>query len=63
MTTDPRPLSQLVSQGWEVVSYSPLAGSEGHVDCFLLRRQKQHKILKVRRKVIGGGYVVRESDV
>jgi hypothetical protein len=66
MTQELRPLSQLIGQGWELVSYS--AGSDynnggGMMDCFLLRRQKQHKLLKVRRKYLGNGLVVRELDL
>lgn len=67
MNTEPRPLSQLVSQGWEIVSYSSgqdySNGGSGIMDCFLLRRQKQHKLLKVRKKYFGQGLVVRELDV
>ena len=64
MTEETRPLSQLVSQGWEVVSYSSGHDDRGALtDCFLLRRQKQHKVLKVRRRVFGAGFVVRETDV
>jgi hypothetical protein len=65
MTDETRPLSLLVAQGWELVSYSA-AGDPGHygiTDCFLLRRQKQHKLLKVRRKHFGGGHTATETDV
>ncbi len=65
MTDETRPLSLLVAQGWELVSYSA-SGDPGHggiTDCFLLRRQKQHKVLKVRRKHLGRGCVATETDV
>ncbi len=64
MADDDKPLSTLVAQGWEILHYtSGMEMNEGHVDCFLLRRQKAHKVLKVRRKMIGKGYVVKEMDV
>lgn len=64
MDSNDRPLSYLVSQGWEVVGFS--SGTDGHhgvSDNFLLRRQKSHKLVKVRRKVLGKGYVVTETDI
>lgn len=64
MAEEIRPLSQLVSQGWEVLTYSSGHDAQGAVmDCFLLRRQKLHKVLKVRKKLIGAGFVVVETDV
>lgn len=58
-----RPLSLLVSQGWEVIGYSQGVDSGGnHTDGILLRRQKQHKLLKIRKKLMGG-YAVSELDV
>ena len=60
-----RPLSTLVAQGWEIVSYAAglESGSGAPVQNVLLRRQKNHKILSVRRKSFGGGYVVKEFDL
>ena len=65
MTAEIRPLSQLVSQGWEVLSYSCTYDHmrTAQIDCFLLRRQKQHKVLKVRSKNFGAGYAIREIDL
>ncbi len=63
MSDSDKPLSQRVSQGWEIVSYTVSAESGGYMECFLLRRQKQHKILRVRPKTFGKGYVVKEFDV
>ena len=65
MTNTDRPLSTLVAQGWEIVDY---ASSYNHssgasVDSVLLRRQKQHKILKIRKKWFGSGVVVNEIDL
>lgn len=60
-----RPLSTLVAQGWEIVGYAwgqdPQSGMAGN--SVLLRRQKQHKVLQLRRKVFGGGFVAREYDI
>ncbi len=63
MADEDKPLSQMVSQGWEVVSYTVAPEAEGMMQCFLLRRQKQHKILRFRPKTFGKGYVVKEYDV
>lgn len=59
-----RPLSDLVKQGWEVVDYSVTdsSGETWHHN-FLLRRQGQHKILTVRKKMIGEGLVSSEVEV
>lgn len=63
--TDEKPLSILVSQGWEVVGYA--AGSDArsgaHNHSVLLRRQKQHKILQIRNKWMGKGLVATEIDL
>ena len=63
MTEDNKPLSQLVAQGWEVINYAVAYEAEGAMQCFLLRRQKQHKVLRLRPKTFGKGYVVKELDV
>lgn len=65
MSNEERPLSALVAQGWEIVSYS--SGHEyasgAAVENILLRRQKNHRILSIRPKTFGGGYVVKEVDL
>ena len=65
MTADDRPLSTLVAQGWEIVSYSSghEPGTGTPVENVLLRRQKHHKILSVRRKTLGGGLATKELDL
>ena len=65
MIDDDRPLSKLVAQGWEIVSYASghAPRSQMPVENVLLRRQKNHKILSVRRKTFGGGLVVTEFDL
>ncbi len=59
-----RPLSALVSQGWELRDYRA-SQEEGtmlmHV--FLLARQREHKLLIVRKKMMGRGVVAEEIDV
>jgi hypothetical protein len=65
MAGEDKPLSTLVSQGWEVVSY---ASTHDHArgmasDNFLLRRMKSHKLLKIRRKIFGGGFTITEMDI
>jgi hypothetical protein len=59
-----KPLSDLVRQGWEVVGYSVTdsSGETWHHN-FVLRRQGQHKLLTVRKKMLGDGVVASELDV
>lgn len=63
--TENRPLSTLVAQGWEIVGYAwgqdPSSGMAGN--SVLLRRQKQHKVLQLRRRVFGRGFVASEYDI
>jgi hypothetical protein len=64
MTDGTRPLSELVTQGWEILNYtSSYDGSGVVVENFLLRKQKMHRILSVRPKMVGKGYVVKEMDI
>jgi hypothetical protein len=66
MAAEDKPLSTLVSQGWEVVSYAAVYDRNRAVmsDNFLLRRMKSHKILKVRRGFWGAGrLIVTELDI
>ena len=59
-----RPLSTLVGQGWEVLQYSAGTGESGmHEHCFLLRKGRDHRVLRVRKKMMGGGLVGEEIDV
>ena len=64
MSGSEKPLSTMVSQGWEVVGF---AGSTPHqgstVNTFLLRKMKAHKLLRIRKKTFGGGYAVTEQDI
>ena len=58
------PPSDLVRQGWAVVSYSATDMSgETYQHNVLLTRQGQHRILTLRKKMIGDGVVASEMDV
>lgn len=63
MSEEDKPLSLRVAQGWEIVSYTVSAESTGFMECFLLRKQKAHKVLRIRQKAFGKGFVVKEMDV
>ena len=57
-----RPLSSLVAQGWEIVDYSTTdASGTAYQHSLLLRRNGQHKILVLRKKMLGDGIVVEEE--
>ena len=59
-----KPISDAVRQGWEIVSYSATDMSgETYQHNVLLRRQGQHKILTLRKKMIGDGVVASELEV
>jgi hypothetical protein len=59
-----RPLSALIDQGWELHSYRSTQ-EEGTMlmHAFLLKRQRDHKLLLVRKKVMGEGIVAEEIDL
>ncbi len=57
------PLSDLVRQGWQVVSYSTDSSGETWHHNFLLARNSQHKVLTVRKKMLGDGLVASEMEV
>ena len=60
-----RPLSSLVKQGWEIAGYSATDSSgTAWQHSVLLRRNGQHKIVVLRKKMLGEGIVVdSELDV
>ena len=59
-----KPLSDLVRQGWSVVAYSSTDMSgETYQHNILLTRQGQHRILTLRKKMMGDGVVVSELEV
>lgn len=60
-----RPLSSLIQQGWEIAGYSATDSSgTAWQHSVLLRRNGQHKIVVLRKKMLGEGIVVdSELDV
>ena len=53
------PVSDLVRQGWEIVSYSATdASGTAYQHSVLLRRSGEHKIVVLRKKILGDGVVV-----
>ena len=47
-----------------MVDFSVATDSSGwQSHCFLVRRQGQHKVLSVRKKMLGDGVVVSEMEV
>ena len=61
---EPRPLSDLIAQGWEVKQYHPVLGPAGLIEhAFHLQRQRESKVLLVRRKMMGEGLHAEEFDL
>ena len=59
-----KPLSALVAAGWEVFQYAASVSEAGVMEhCFLLRKGRDHKVLKVRKKMLGEGLVTEELEV
>jgi hypothetical protein len=64
MSDADKPLSALISQGWEVSHYSASIGDSGMLQhCFLMRKGGRAKILIVRAKIMGEGVVAEEKDI
>lgn len=59
------PLSALLSQGWEVVNYSAALDPNTAMllHCFLVRKGNRAKVVTVRKKIIGDGFMVEETEV
>jgi hypothetical protein len=59
-----RPLSAQLSQGWEVSHYSTTQDASGVLmHCFLLRKGGRAKLLSVRAKMMGEGFVSVEKEI
>ncbi len=64
MSTTQTPLSALAAQGWEVIQYSAAIDSSGMFQhCFLLKKGGRHKVLMVRDKMMGEGFIAEERDL
>lgn len=64
MDNEPKPVSQLVAQGWEILGNSTSFDAYGRpVHSVLLRRHRQHKFVTLSQKFFGKGIVVEERDV
>ena len=61
---EPRPVSDLVDQGWRVKHYYAVLGPTGLIEhAFHLQRQYDNKVVLVRRKMMGEGLHAEEFDV
>ncbi len=59
-----KPLSEAVSAGWTIVTYAVNdLGGTGVYHNILLERQGQHKVLTIRKKMLGEGLVFEELEV
>lgn len=63
MANAQQPVSDLVAQGWEIQGFSTTPGGTEYAHTFLLRRQRQHKVVVVWTKAFGGGVGVKELDI
>ena len=59
-----KPLSDAVRGGWKIVGYSAhdMGGTAAYHNV-ILERQGQHKVLTIRKKMLGEGIVVEELEV
>jgi hypothetical protein len=57
-----RPLSNLIAQGWELQSIGPSREGTMMMHVFLLKRQREHKLLILRKEGDGDGLVAQELD-
>ncbi len=63
MTEETRPLSDLVAQGWEIAGFSTAHNGGQLNHTVLLRRQRQHKVLVLTKRMLLGGISLAELDV
>ena len=62
MADENRPLSDLVAQGWEVAGFSSAHNGTCLTHTVLLRKQRQHKILTLKKQPLLG-MSVKELDI
>ena len=61
---DDRPLSALVRQGWEVIHFASNWGNSGMTEqTLLMRRGAEHKLLTIRKKLMGSGLVAEQFEI
>jgi hypothetical protein len=63
MADEKRYVSDLVAQGWEIAGFSSLHNGGQLVHTVLLRRQRQHKLVTIKKRLIIGGITIEEIDV
>ncbi len=59
------PLSKLLAQGWDVVSYSAALDPNTAMllHCFLVRKGNSAQVVTVRKKILGDGFLVEKTEV
>lgn len=62
MADENRPLSDLVAQGWEIQGFSSVYTGASFAHTVLLRKQRQHKVLTLRKPPLLG-LSTKELDV
>ena len=62
MGEETRPLSELVAQGWEIQDFSTAYTGCLYAHTVLLKRQRQHKIVVIRKRPVLG-IAISELDV
>lgn len=63
-SSKPKPITELVRQGWEIQNYSTAMGSYGLIEhSFVMQRQGALKVVVVRPSYFGGGFDVQELEV
>lgn len=64
MSDKPKPITDLVRQGWEISGYSVCdLGGSAYCHSVMLTRGELHKVVVIRKKIIGDGIVIEELDV
>ena len=64
MSTSPKPISELVRQGWTIENYSAALGSYGLIEhCFHMSRSGAMKVVCVRARMMGPGAEATELEI
>jgi hypothetical protein len=63
-SSTPKPISDLVRQGWTIEHYSAALGPYGAIEhCFHLTRSGARKVVAVRAKMLGSGCEATELEI